>query len=77
RLVEKEGDALSVPDAAASLQEAIVSVLTERAMRSAIRANAQALSLVGGVAANQALRLRLESACAKEGLAFFTPPLNL
>ena len=32
RLVEREGAAISVPDAAASLQEAIVSVLVDRAM---------------------------------------------
>lgn len=77
RLVEKEGDALHVADAAASLQEAIVSVLVERAMRSAARADVRALSLVGGVAANQALRSRLQIACEREGIEFFTPPLTL
>lgn len=77
RLVEKEGENLNVADAAASLQEAIVSVLTQRAIRAVNRLGSQALTLVGGVAANQALRERLAAACEKEGIAFLTPPLSL
>jgi N6-L-threonylcarbamoyladenine synthase len=77
RLVEKEGDALDVADAAASLQETIVAVLTERAMRAVRRLDSRALTLVGGVAANVALRERLAAACEREGVAFFTPPISL
>jgi N6-L-threonylcarbamoyladenine synthase len=77
RLVEKEGDRLNIADAAASLQEAIVSVLTERALRAVDRLNGQALTLVGGVAANLALRSRLSAACEKDGIAFLTPPISL
>lgn len=77
RLVEKEGDALSIPDAAASLQATIVSVLTERALRAVRRLEGTALTLVGGVAANVALRERLRNACEREGIAFFTPPIDL
>lgn len=77
RLVEREGEALSVPDAAASLQEAIVSVLTERAIRAAEQLDTQALTLVGGVAANASLRDRLAKVCDRRGIAFFTPPLDL
>lgn len=77
RLVEKEGDALSIPDAAASLQETIVSVLTERALRAVRRQEGTALTLVGGVAANVALRERLRQTCEREGIAFFTPPIDL
>lgn len=77
RLVDKEGAGISVPDAAASLQEAIVSVLSERAMRAAEAHGARALSLVGGVAANLALRERLAGACERAGMRFMTPPLNL
>jgi N6-L-threonylcarbamoyladenine synthase len=77
RLVEREGASLSVADAAASLQEAIVSVLTERALRAVERHRASALTLVGGVAANRALRERLAQACDREGVQFLTPPLSL
>ncbi len=77
RLVEREGESIRVPDAAASLQEAIVSVLSERAMRAAERMEAQALTLVGGVAANLALRERLSAACARAGLPLFVPEIEL
>jgi len=77
RLVESEGDRLSVPDAAASIQEAITSVLAERALRAAESLSAEALTLVGGVAANLLLRDRLKAACRKAGIAFLTPPPEL
>lgn len=77
RLVEKEGEAISVNDAAASLQEVIVSVLTERAIRAVETFEVQALSLVGGVAANLALRTRLQENCDRLGLRFMTPPIEL
>ncbi|HVT12026.1 MAG TPA: tRNA (adenosine(37)-N6)-threonylcarbamoyltransferase complex transferase subunit TsaD [Fimbriimonadaceae bacterium] len=77
RLVEKEGPSIDVADAAASLQEAIVSVLVERALLACRQLNSEALTLVGGVAANVALRERLRAACDREGLLFHTPPLSL
>ena len=77
RLVEREGDALNVADAAASLQRTIVSVLTERAMRALERRQSRTLTLVGGVAANLALRESLATACAREGVRFITPPISL
>jgi len=77
RLVQREGTALSVPDAAASLQEAIVSVLAERAVRAAEDQGARALSVVGGVAANRALRERLLALSGRRGIALFVPPPEL
>lgn len=77
RLVEKEGETLSVPDAAASLQRVIVNVLVERAMRAMEQLDSAALTLVGGVAANLALRQALLEACMKRNLAFRTPPIEL
>ncbi len=77
RLVQTEGRAIDIPDAAASLQETIVSVLTERAMRACENLNSQALTLVGGVAANVALRERLAQACEQSGIDFIAPPLDL
>ena len=77
RLAEKEGDALNVADAAASLQATLARVLTERALRAVLASGMGALTLVGGVAANRALRESLVVACAREGVAFFTPPFDL
>ena len=77
RLVEKEGANISVPDAAASLQEAIVAVLTERSMRAMDQLGSRTLSLVGGVAANVALRTRLQAACDRYGYGFFPAPIEL
>lgn len=77
RLVQKEGSALKVADAAASLQEAIVSVLSERAVRAAENLEAKALSVVGGVAANRALRDRLADHCRRSGIGLFVPPVEL
>ncbi|MBC8065498.1 MAG: tRNA (adenosine(37)-N6)-threonylcarbamoyltransferase complex transferase subunit TsaD, partial [Chlorobia bacterium] len=77
RLVQKEGEAIDIPDAAASLQETIVSVLVERSIRACEHLASSALTLVGGVAANLALRERLASVCDQAGIEFIAPPLAL
>lgn len=77
RLVEAEQGRLSVPDAAAALQRAIVEVLVDRALRALRQTGVGALTLVGGVAANEALRERLTEECAREGATFATPPPSL
>lgn len=77
RLVEREGPGIDVADAAASLQEAIVSVLVARAILACLQHGSEALTLVGGVAANVALRSRLAQACDRHGIRFHTPPLEL
>lgn len=77
RLTEKEGANLDIPDAAASLQEAIVAVLAERAMRAMEQLGSSALTLVGGVAANLALRSRLAAACQRNGYIFCAPPIEM
>jgi N6-L-threonylcarbamoyladenine synthase len=77
RLTEKEGANLNIEDAAASLQEAIVSVLAERAIRAMDQLNSRALTLVGGVAANLALRNRLTQACERNEYRFYAPPIEL
>jgi N6-L-threonylcarbamoyladenine synthase len=64
-------------DLAASVQETVTDVLTERAMRASDRVGATALTLVGGVAANLMLREKMAAACERVGLPFFVPPLSL
>lgn len=77
RLVQVEGSALDVRDAAASLQEAIVDVIATKAMQCAGRTGSSAVTLVGGVSANRALRDRLAGLCAQNGLGFVVPPFSL
>lgn len=77
RLTEREGDRLNVQDAAASVQEAIVSVLVERSLRAVDRLEVDAMSLVGGVSANIALRDRLANECDRAGIELFVPPFAL
>lgn len=77
RLVQSEGRSISVPDAAASLQGTIVAVLTERAIRACERLGVETLTLVGGVAANIALRESLGAACSQLGIKFVCPPIEL
>jgi N6-L-threonylcarbamoyladenine synthase len=65
---------LELPHLAASVQEAIVEVLVEKAVRAARRANRQTIVLAGGVAANSRLRARARSRFAEEGIDIALTP---
>jgi N6-L-threonylcarbamoyladenine synthase len=77
RLVETESERLVLRDAAASLQEAIVDSLAAKTSNALEETGARAMTLVGGVAANAALRERVRSLCARFGVRFATPPVEL
>ncbi len=77
RLVEKEGENLNIADAAASVQETITGVLTERSLRAMEAHNLETLTLVGGVAANLRLRELFAEGCQRRGIRFVTPPIEL
>jgi N6-L-threonylcarbamoyladenine synthase len=65
-------------DIAASFQQAVVDCLVDRTRRALGRADgATALVVAGGVAANGAIRVALQSLAAEHGLAFVAPPLWL
>jgi len=68
---------LPVADIAASYQEAIVDVLAEKLCRAACQYKAQAISVVGGVAANSRLRDKLEERASSLDLALTLPPPSL
>lgn len=70
-----EGQALA--DFCASLQEAIVDILTQKAVQAALLCGARGVVLAGGVAANQRLRMLLEERCHSQGLFAFAPPKPL
>ncbi|MBL8060035.1 MAG: tRNA (adenosine(37)-N6)-threonylcarbamoyltransferase complex transferase subunit TsaD [Chthonomonas sp.] len=77
RLTQKEGECLDVPDAAASLQAAIVGALAAKVEGALETTGLKTLTLVGGVAANLALRARLKETANKYGVSFHTPDPSL
>ncbi len=65
---------ISVPDVAASFQQAVVDVLVSHAMYAIDEFHLTKLALAGGVASNSALRAAMKEACAEKGVEFFCPP---
>jgi N6-L-threonylcarbamoyladenine synthase len=62
-------------DFAAGYQEAIVTVLVDKAFAAVRSSGAQALAVVGGVSANSRLRTLLQERATSEGLRLSIPPL--
>jgi N6-L-threonylcarbamoyladenine synthase len=62
-----------LPDIAASIQWAIVSVLVEKTIGAARNHGINAVSIAGGVSANSALRREMQSACDKAGIRLYVP----
>jgi len=60
-------------DLAASIQDAIVSVLVEKTIAAALLHKVEAVSIAGGVSANSGLRSAMQSACDQHGLELFIP----
>jgi N6-L-threonylcarbamoyladenine synthase len=70
---ERAGDPVPVADVAASFTEAVVDVLTAKAVRAAVEHGVTDLVLGGGVAANSRLRAVAEQRCAGAGLRLRVP----
>ncbi len=62
---------------AAGFQQSVVEVLAYKIINAARVYGCSRLAVVGGVAANQGLRSRLEADCSGLGLKAFFPPLDL
>ena len=69
-----KGIEISVPDVAASFQQAVVDVLVSHAMWAVDEFGLTKFALAGGVASNTALRAAMEKACAERNVEFFCPP---
>ena len=67
------GCEISVPDLAASFQNAVVESLVSRAIMAAKEYGYDKLAMAGGVASNSALRAGMKAACQKEGLSLYYP----
>jgi len=68
---------VSLPDWAASVQEAIVDVLVTKTLRAARRHGVGHILLAGGVAANSRLQTAMRDACAGAELRLTVPPPRL
>jgi len=62
-----------LPDIAASIQRAIVSVLVEKTIDAALSRGIGSVSIAGGVSANSALRKTMREACDKKGIELHLP----
>ncbi len=74
RTVRHAGDAIVATDLAASFQEAIVDVLATKTVEAAREHGATSIALAGGVAANTALRARIQ---ALANVPVLIPPVRL
>jgi N6-L-threonylcarbamoyladenine synthase len=70
---ERSGEPVPVADVAASFQEAVVDVLTAKAVEACRQHGVGTLLIGGGVAANSRLRAVAEQRCAKAGIALRVP----
>ncbi len=70
---EASGEPVPVADVAASFQEAVVDVLTRKAVLACMENGVHALQVGGGVAANSRLRAMAQERCARAGIALRVP----
>ena len=70
---ERSGEPVPVNDVAASFQEAVVDVLTAKAVDACRAHGVETLLVGGGVAANSRLRALAEERCAKAGITLRVP----
>jgi len=73
----RTGEPVPVADVAASFQEAVVDVLTRRAIAACQDQGVDQLVIGGGVAANSRLRALAEQRCAAAGISLRVPPPKL
>jgi len=74
---EQKGEALNLPDLAASFAAAVSDTLIPRVMEADRRTGYRRIAVAGGVAANSRIRADLEWACEQAGARLWLPPLSL
>ncbi|MGI6555049.1 MAG: tRNA (adenosine(37)-N6)-threonylcarbamoyltransferase complex transferase subunit TsaD [Bacillota bacterium] len=74
---EQRNEKLSVNDVAACFQEAVIDVLVEKTALGAVKNNVKTVMMVGGVASNKRLRLRMRERLDAEGVRLVVPPPEL
>ncbi|MBB2909485.1 N6-L-threonylcarbamoyladenine synthase [Streptosporangium becharense] len=74
---QRSGGAIHVPDVAASFQEAVVDVLTRKALQACAKYGVDDLLIGGGVAANSRLRAMAQERCDAAGVRLRVPSPGL
>lgn len=74
---KQAGREINRADVAASFQEAVMDVITEKAVEAVKASGMKKLALAGGVAANSRLREKLGVLCGKEGIELYRPHPSL
>ena len=74
---EAHGETVPVADIAAAFQEAVVDIITAKAVLACRENGITELLLGGGVAANSRLRQLTEQRCGAAGIRLTVPPLAL
>lgn len=72
--LEQNGETYSMPDIAASFQDAVTDVLCEHTIEAAVKEKCKTIALAGGVASNGALREKMTVEAAKKGIDVLYPP---
>ena len=72
-----KNEEIVVEDVAASFQEAVVEVLSTKAVKAAIDKNYKIIALAGGVACNSALREKITEMAKEHGIEVKYPPVVL
>ncbi|MBQ1959384.1 MAG: tRNA (adenosine(37)-N6)-threonylcarbamoyltransferase complex transferase subunit TsaD [Firmicutes bacterium] len=70
---KQAGREINRADVAASFQEAVMDVITEKAVDAVKASGMDKLAMAGGVAANSRLREKLGALCEKEGIQLYRP----
>jgi N6-L-threonylcarbamoyladenine synthase len=75
--LRRAGIEFSIPDVAASFQQAVIDVLVTKTCRAAKAHGLSTISVCGGVAANKGLRKAFEERGKADGLSVFYPRITL
>lgn len=72
--LQREGPGVSVPDVAASFQQAVIEILVGKTLRAARWMGHRTIALSGGVSLNQTLRAAFQTAGSEAGYEIVTAP---
>jgi len=75
--LKQKGKQISIPDFAASFQQAVVDVLVTKVLDAAEELGIDRVAIGGGVAANGQLRAEMQKRAAGRNLDLYFPPLEL
>lgn len=73
---EQRGNTINKADLAATFQERVVTVLTKKTIKAALRYGVKQILISGGVAANKGLRERLKEICDSNNIELVVPPIK-